>query len=121
MTGVQTCALPILQPQVSPARSLVSWLSSRISRLVSPNPSSASRDASDVTTPVLAERSDPLVAPAVPEDEGVVEGLESTEHSWVIGFQANLESCDENPKAFGNIFIAFVERLVNFHKLYYKS
>ena len=68
-----------------------------------------------------SKRSPRLLAAAYSVDEGVVEGLESTEHSWVIGFQANLESCDENPKAFGNIFIAFVERVVNFHKLHYKS
>ena len=67
------------------------------------------------------KRSPRLLAAAYSVDEGIIEGIESTEHSWVIGFQANLESCDENPKAFGNIFIAFVERVVNFHKLHHKS
>jgi gamma-glutamyl-gamma-aminobutyrate hydrolase PuuD len=68
-----------------------------------------------------SQRSPRLLASAYSVDDGVVEGIESTEQSWVIGFQANLESCVENPKVFGNLFIGFVERVVNFHKLHYKS
>ena len=64
-------------------------------------------------------RSPRLLAAAYSVEEGIIEGIESTEHSWVIGYQANLESYEENPKVFGNIFAAFVERAVNFHKLHY--
>ena len=67
------------------------------------------------------QRSPRLLAAAYSVDDGIIEGIESTEHSWVIGYQANLENSEETPKVFGNIFVAFVERAVSFHKLHCKS
>ena len=60
------------------------------------------------------QRSPRLLASAYSVEDGVVEGLESTEHSWVIGFQANIERQDEVPRSFGNIFLAFLERAEDF-------
>ena len=36
-------------------------------------------------------------------------GLESPEHSWVVGVQCHPERQDEVPKAFANLFLAFAE------------
>ena len=60
------------------------------------------------------QRSPRLLASAYSVEDGVVEGLESTEHSWVIGFQANIERQDEVSRSFGNIFLAFLERAKDF-------
>jgi putative glutamine amidotransferase len=60
------------------------------------------------------QRSPRLLASAYSMEDGVIEGLESPEHSWVIGFQANLERQAEIPGAFASLFQAFVERAQDF-------
>jgi putative glutamine amidotransferase len=55
-------------------------------------------------------RSPRLLASAYAVEDGVIEGLESMEHSWVIGFQATIEREGEAPRVFGNVVQAFVER-----------
>jgi gamma-glutamyl-gamma-aminobutyrate hydrolase PuuD len=62
------------------------------------------------------QRAPRLLASAYSVEDGVVEGLESPEHSWVIGFQANIERQAESPRAFNNIFLAFFERAEHFSK-----
>ena len=57
------------------------------------------------------QRSPRLLASAYSVEDGVIEGLESPEHSWVIGFQANIERQEEAPKSFNNIFLAFLDRV----------
>jgi len=56
------------------------------------------------------QRSPRLMASAYAVEDGVIEGLESVEHSWVIGFQATIEREGEAPRVFGNVMQAFVER-----------
>ena len=60
------------------------------------------------------QRAPRLLASAYSVEEGLVEGLESTEHSWVLGFQANIEICTEAPRTFNNVLMAFFERVHNF-------
>ena len=43
-------------------------------------------------------------------DDGLIEGLESPGHSWVIGVQCHPERQDEVPSSFANLFIGFQER-----------
>lgn len=62
------------------------------------------------------QRSPRLLASAYSVEDGVIEGLESPEHSWVIGFQANIERQDEAPKLFRNIFLAFLDRVEGFDR-----
>lgn len=62
------------------------------------------------------QRAPRLLASAYSVEDGVVEGLESPEHSWVIGFQANLERQAESPRAFNSVFLAFFERAEDFSK-----
>ena len=62
------------------------------------------------------QRSPRLLASAYSVVDGVIEGLESPEHSWVIGFQANIERQDEAPKSFRNIFLAFLDRVEGFSR-----
>jgi putative glutamine amidotransferase len=57
-----------------------------------------------------AQRSPRLMTSAYGVDDGLVEGLESPEHSWVIGFQCHPERQDEVPRVFTNLFAAFCER-----------
>ena len=57
-----------------------------------------------------AQRALPLMASAYGVDDGLVEGLESPEHTWVIGVQCHPERQDEVPKLFANLFEAFGER-----------
>lgn len=57
-----------------------------------------------------AQRSPRLMSTAYSMDDGLVEGLESPEHSWVIGLQCHPERQDEVPRSFANLFAAFVER-----------
>ena len=57
-----------------------------------------------------AQRSPRLLASAYSLLDGVIEGLESPEHSWIIGIQASIEHQEEVPKAFKNVFTAFLER-----------
>jgi putative glutamine amidotransferase len=56
------------------------------------------------------QRSPRLLASAYAVEDGVIEGLESVEHRWVIGFQATIEREGEAPRVFGNVVQAFVER-----------
>ncbi len=57
-----------------------------------------------------AQRSPRLMATAYDVNDGLVEGLESPEHSWVIGLQCHPERQDEVPGLFANLFTAFGER-----------
>ncbi len=57
-----------------------------------------------------AQRSPRLMTTAYGVDDGLVEGLESPEHSWVIGLQCHPERQDEVPRLFTNLFTAFGER-----------
>ena len=43
-------------------------------------------------------------------DDGLIEGLESPEHSWVVGLQCHPERQDEVPRQFANLFAAFQDR-----------
>ncbi len=51
-----------------------------------------------------------LLSSAYSLGDGLVEGLESPAHDWVIGIQCHPEREEEVPKAFGRLFQAFVER-----------
>ena len=51
-----------------------------------------------------------LLATAYSLEDGLIEGLESPAHDWVIGVQCHPEREDEVPKSFGRLFQAFVER-----------
>ena len=57
-----------------------------------------------------AQRSLRLMTTAYGVDDGLVEGLESPEHRWVIGLQCHPERQDEVPRLFANLFEAFGER-----------
>ena len=46
-----------------------------------------------------AQRAPRLMSTAYSVEDGLVEGLESPEHSWVIGFQCHPERKDEVPRA----------------------
>ena len=56
-----------------------------------------------------AQRSARLLASAYSLEDGLVEGLESPEHSWVIGIQWHPERAEEVPKSFASLFASFVE------------
>jgi gamma-glutamyl-gamma-aminobutyrate hydrolase PuuD len=47
-------------------------------------------------------------------EDGVIEGLESPEHSWVIGLQCHPERQDEVPRSFSNLFMGLKERAQSF-------
>jgi len=57
-----------------------------------------------------AQRSPRLMTTAYGVDDGLVEGLESPEHSWVIGLQCHPEIQEEVPRLFANLFAAFGDR-----------
>ena len=57
-----------------------------------------------------ADRAKSLLASAYSVEDGLVEGLESPQHDWVIGFQSNIELLEEGPRVFKNIFLGFKER-----------
>ena len=57
-----------------------------------------------------AQRSPRLMTSAYSVDDGLIEGLESPSHSWVIGLQCHPERQDEVPRSFANLFAAFYER-----------
>ncbi len=57
-----------------------------------------------------SHRSAKLLTSAYSLEDGVVEGLESPEHSWVIGVQCRPNRQDEVPKVFSNLFQSFLER-----------
>ena len=56
-----------------------------------------------------AQKSPRLLASSYSLEDGIIEGLESPEHSWVVGVQCHPERQDEVPKAFANLFLAFAE------------
>ena len=57
-----------------------------------------------------AQRSPRLLTSAYAVADGIIEGLESPAHSWVIGLQCHPERQDEVPRSFANLFAAFYER-----------
>ena len=57
-----------------------------------------------------AQRAPRLMTTAYEVEDGLIEGLESPEHSWVIGLQCHPERQDEVPKLFGNLFLGLHER-----------
>ena len=57
-----------------------------------------------------AQKSPRLLASAYSLDDGIIEGLESPEHDWVVGLQCCPERADEVPSTFKNLFVAFAER-----------
>ena len=57
-----------------------------------------------------AQRAHRLMSVAYQLDDGVIEGLESKEHGWVIGVQFLPERRDEVPAAFNSLFLGLVER-----------
>ncbi len=57
-----------------------------------------------------SHRSPRLLTSAYSLEDGIVEGLESPEHSWVIGVQCRPNRQDEVPKVFSNLFQSFLER-----------
>lgn len=60
------------------------------------------------------QRADRLMTIAYQLDDGVIEGLESKEHSWVIGVQFQPERADEVPSSFKNLFLGLLERAQDF-------
>ncbi len=56
------------------------------------------------------QKSHNLMAMAYSVDDGLIEILESPNHSWVVATQFNLEKLDELPRLFVNLFMALVER-----------
>ena len=57
-----------------------------------------------------AQRSPRLLTSAYAVEDGIIEGLESPAHSWVIGLQCHPERQEEVPRSFANLFAAFYER-----------
>ena len=57
-----------------------------------------------------AHKSSALLASAYSMGDGLIEGLESPAHDWVLGVQCHPEREAEVPKSFGRLFQAFVER-----------
>lgn len=57
-----------------------------------------------------AQRADRLMSIAYQLDDGVIEGLESKEHSWVIGVQFLPERAEEVHASFNSLFLGLVER-----------
>ena len=57
-----------------------------------------------------AQRSHRLMTTAYSVDDGLIEGLESPEHSWVVGLQCHPERQEEVPRQFANLFAAFQDR-----------
>ncbi len=60
------------------------------------------------------QRAERLMTIAYQLDDGLIEGLESKEHSWVIGVQFQPELGDEVPASFNNLFLGLVERAQDF-------
>lgn len=60
------------------------------------------------------QRAARLMAIAYQLDDGVIEGLESRQHGWVIALQFLPERRDEAPALFNNLFLGLVERAADF-------
>ncbi len=56
------------------------------------------------------QKSRALMASAYSLDDGLIEGLESPGHRWVIGVQCHPEIADEVPRQFQNLFLGLVEQ-----------
>ncbi len=63
-----------------------------------------------------AQRAPQLMTSAYSVEDGLIEGLESPTHSWVIGLQCHPERQDEVPRSFANLFAAFYERAERYLK-----
>ena len=61
-----------------------------------------------------AQRAPRLMSTAYSVEDGLVEGLESPEHSWVIGLQCHPERQDEVPRLFANLFAGLHDRAERF-------
>ncbi len=61
-----------------------------------------------------AQRAPRLMSTAYSVEDGLVEGLESPEHSWVIGLQCHPERKDEVPRLFVNLFAGLHDRAERF-------
>ena len=61
-----------------------------------------------------AQRAPRLMSTAYSVEDGLVEGLESPEHSWVIGLQCHPERHDEVPRLFVNLFAGLHDRAERF-------
>lgn len=61
-----------------------------------------------------AQRAPRLMSTAYNVADGLVEGVESPEHSWVIGFQCHPERKDEVPRLFANLFAGLQDRAERF-------
>ncbi len=61
-----------------------------------------------------AQRATALMSTGYSVDDGLIEALESPDHSWVIGVQCHPELQDEVPSSFANLFIGFQERAEQF-------
>ena len=57
-----------------------------------------------------AQKSRSLLASAYSQEDGIIEGLESPDHSWVIGVQFHPERRNELPPHFQRLFQSLVER-----------
>jgi putative glutamine amidotransferase len=63
-----------------------------------------------------AQRAPRLMSTAYSVEDGVVEGLESPEHSWVIGLQFQPQKKDEVPRLFVNLFAGLHDRAERFEE-----
>lgn len=61
-----------------------------------------------------AHRAPRLMSTAYSVEDGLVEGLESPEHSWVIGLQCHPERKEEVPRSFVNLFAGLHDRAERF-------
>ena len=61
-----------------------------------------------------AQRAPRLMSTAYSVEDGLVEGLESPEHSWVVGLQCHPERKDEVPRGFANLFAGLHDRAERF-------
>ena len=61
-----------------------------------------------------AQRAPRLMSTAYSVEDGLVEGIESPEHSWVIGLQCHPERTDEVPRLFVNLFGGLHDRAEQF-------
>ncbi|MCH7606776.1 MAG: gamma-glutamyl-gamma-aminobutyrate hydrolase family protein [Chloroflexi bacterium] len=64
-----------------------------------------------------AQRAPRLMTTGYSVEDGLIEALESPEHSWVIGIQCHPERQDEVPRSFAKLFEGFSERAESFRML----
>ncbi len=68
-----------------------------------------------------AQKAPSLLASAYSLEDGLIEGLESPEHSWVVGVQFHPERTGEVPKAFNNLFESFKDRVEDYGASVYQT